>query len=92
MSGVVAISAVGVTSLALTADGAVWVWGDNTWGELGLNSYSGAQSSPTCIPGYYATALGSDSVGNNVQSLKITPMAIFSYNAATGKVLFTDTL
>ena len=32
---VVAVSAGGVHSLALTADGAVWSWGRGAWGELG---------------------------------------------------------
>ena len=90
ISGVVALSAMGITSLALTADSAVWVWGDNTWGELGLDSFSCTQSSPTRIPGFYATTLGTDSVGNSVQVLKITPMATFAFNTVAKSVQFIN--
>lgn len=35
LTNVVAVSAGAFFSMALTADGRVWTWGDNTWGELG---------------------------------------------------------
>jgi alpha-tubulin suppressor-like RCC1 family protein len=35
LNGVVAIAAGADHSLALTADGQVWAWGSNTWGQLG---------------------------------------------------------
>ena len=38
------ISLGGGYSLALKADGSVWAWGDNTWGQLGVNNASMAYS------------------------------------------------
>tara|TARA_B100001250_G_scaffold231919_1_gene199123 strand:+ start:349 stop:1638 length:1290 start_codon:yes stop_codon:yes gene_type:complete len=52
------------TMCALKDDNTLWVWGENRNGQLGLNSsnYNGP-SSPTQIPGSWATAVvgGSDS-------------------------------
>ena len=45
LSGVVAIAAGGLHSLALKSDGTVWAWGRNADGELGNN-----QSSPSPMP------------------------------------------
>ncbi len=46
-------------ALAIKTDGTLWVWGDNTDGELGLNDRT-FRSSPTQIPGTtWRTASGS---------------------------------
>lgn len=52
LTGVVATAAGGEVSLALTSDGKVWAWGDNTYGELGNGTFSPANSStPTQVMG-----------------------------------------
>jgi hypothetical protein len=38
LNDVTAIAAGQNFSLALASDGAVWAWGDNSWGELGNGS------------------------------------------------------
>ena len=40
LSGVVAIAANYGDTLALKSDGTVWAWGDNTYGQLGINSFT----------------------------------------------------
>ena len=40
LTGVVAVAAGPFHSLALTSDGKVWAWGDNTYGQLGNASYN----------------------------------------------------
>ncbi len=40
LSGVVAIAANYGDTLALKSDGTVWAWGDNTYGQLGINSFN----------------------------------------------------
>src|SRR5262249_26960429 len=67
---VIAISAGGDYSLALTSDGRVWPWGLNNYGQLGIVNYT-AQHLPVQIPNlsgvtaisagfYHAMALASD--------------------------------
>ena len=46
LSNVTAIAAGSVHSLALKADGTVWAWGRNVWGELGAGARKLAQSQP----------------------------------------------
>src|SRR5439155_18620132 len=47
LSNVMAMDAGNLHSVARTSDGAVWVWGDNTYGQLGLGS---ADSTPHPTP------------------------------------------
>jgi alpha-tubulin suppressor-like RCC1 family protein/uncharacterized protein (DUF2345 family) len=49
LSGVVAIAAGGLHSLALKNDGTVWAWGSNSNGELGNGQFAGPQN-PTRVP------------------------------------------
>jgi alpha-tubulin suppressor-like RCC1 family protein/subtilisin family serine protease len=42
LSGVVAVSAGGTHNLALKADGTVWAWGNNQYGQVGNGTYSQA--------------------------------------------------
>jgi alpha-tubulin suppressor-like RCC1 family protein len=52
LTGVVAIAAGQRHSLALRADGTVWTWGTNHYGELGLGTHdSYAHPVPTQVPG-----------------------------------------
>ena len=48
LTNIVAIAAGSSHSLALKADGTVWAWGDNSKGQLGINSTT-AKSSPVQI-------------------------------------------
>jgi len=50
-SNVVAISAGDGFSLAVTTNGYVYTWGDNTFGELGNGSQGGSLTTPTSIAG-----------------------------------------
>ena len=52
LSGVVATAAGGQVSFALTSDGKVWAWGDNTYGELGNGTLVPVNSAtPTQVMG-----------------------------------------
>jgi alpha-tubulin suppressor-like RCC1 family protein len=51
LSGIVAIAAGGDHSLALTADGTVWAWGDNTFGQLGNGSSGSTSVVPVQVSG-----------------------------------------
>jgi len=53
---IVAIAAGGAHSLALRADGTVWTWGDNAWGQLGDGSTDG-RSLPAIVPGGFMKAI-----------------------------------
>jgi alpha-tubulin suppressor-like RCC1 family protein len=70
LSHVLAMDAGNLHSLALTADNAVWAWGDNTYGQLGLGS---ADSTPHATP-TRLVALGTvaamDSGGYHTLALK----------------------
>ena len=46
LTGVVAISAQSMDSMAVTGDGRVWAWGDNTYGQLGNGTISANQNNP----------------------------------------------
>lgn len=50
LTNVIAIEAGGQQAMALKADGTVWVWGINHWGQLGLGHF-GTVTSPTQVPG-----------------------------------------
>lgn len=38
-------------TLALMSDGTVWAWGDNTYGELGIDRTLGSSAQPVPVPG-----------------------------------------
>ncbi len=50
LTGVVEIAAAGSWSMALRADGTVWTWGINSWGQLGHGHYNYVLV-PTQVPG-----------------------------------------
>src|SRR5207237_1361854 len=49
--GVTAISAGEVWSLALRADGTVWAWGDNSWGQLANDQVGVPSPTPVRVRG-----------------------------------------
>ena len=51
IGGVVSVSGGLTHSVAVKSDGTVWVWGDNTIGQLGLGTIGGANPTPTQVPG-----------------------------------------
>jgi hypothetical protein len=50
LTDVIDIDAAGLWCAALRSDSTVWVWGGNTWGQLGLAHYN-AVAVPTQVPG-----------------------------------------
>ena len=60
------------TKSALKTDGTLWVWGDNRYGQLGLNTNEDSQryySSPTQIPGTWADPINGHSACGAAQIL-----------------------
>ena len=55
------------SAYATKTDGTVWVWGDNTYGTLGLNSRT-QYSSPVQLPGSWSALRGTG--GINAQGIK----------------------
>ena len=54
---------------SIKTDGTLWMWGDNEWGELGLNSRGDSRSSPTQVPGTtWAKLFGGDQVMAGVKT------------------------
>jgi alpha-tubulin suppressor-like RCC1 family protein len=51
LAAVVAIAAGAQHGLAVTADGRVWAWGQNTLGQLGLGAPSAPRTTPAPVPG-----------------------------------------
>src|SRR5579883_3170170 len=51
LTGAVAVAAGFTHSLAVKANGTVWAWGDNTYGELGFGSTGGFSPQPASVPG-----------------------------------------
>ncbi len=51
LEGIVAIAAAGYDSMALRADGAVFVWGSNEVGQKGNGTQGGSGMTPSVVPG-----------------------------------------
>lgn len=90
ISGVRAIAAGMFHALALTSDGTVWAWGDNSRGQLGDGTYT-TRTQPvplTSLPGVHSIAAG------GYHSLAIARGIIFAWGAndhgQLGDGSFTD--
>jgi uncharacterized repeat protein (TIGR01451 family) len=51
LSGIIALAAGSVHSLALKSDGTVWAWGENSFGQLGIGGYSVSRNTPVQVSG-----------------------------------------
>jgi MYXO-CTERM domain-containing protein len=49
LTNIVDVEAIGYSSFALSADGRLWAWGSNIYGQLGLGDTSG-RLTPTEVP------------------------------------------
>lgn len=58
-------------SVGIKADGTLWAWGDNVWGELGQNTHTGLFSSPVQIAGSWIQATCGGQGWNNPFGLAI---------------------
>jgi alpha-tubulin suppressor-like RCC1 family protein len=63
LSGITAISAHGLTGLALTSGGNVYAWGYNADGELGNGTLGGVSSTPVEVLGTGGTGVLSQITG-----------------------------
>jgi probable HAF family extracellular repeat protein len=64
LRNIVAVAAGYTSSYALSSDGSMWVWGDNSYGELGLGTTQHAYGIPQHLlppTGYVFTSIGPDS-------------------------------
>jgi alpha-tubulin suppressor-like RCC1 family protein len=69
---ITAVAASSVSSYALDADGSLWVWGDNRYGQLGLGTFNSRFSTPQHLlppTGYAYTGLDGDAFGFHVVAL-----------------------
>lgn len=67
LKNIVAIAAGYQSSYALSADGSLWVWGDNAEGELGLDTVTGRYTTPQHLlapSGYVFTSIAASGNGN----------------------------
>jgi len=77
LKNIVAITAGGMSTYALSSDGSLWVWGDNSYGELGL----GTSTTDYLIPqhllppsGYRFTSIDANAEGiHAVATLAVVP-------------------
>jgi alpha-tubulin suppressor-like RCC1 family protein len=76
LTGIVQISAGYDFALALAADGSVWAWGNNAWGQLGRPTIGGASGAAVQVQGPAGGTLGGISMvaagGNHALALDAT--------------------
>jgi alpha-tubulin suppressor-like RCC1 family protein len=74
-SGVVAVAGGGSHSLALKADGSVWAWGDNSFGQLGDGTTIN-RTSPVAVSGLSGVLAVAGGGGHSLAA--VTPAALVS--------------
>ena len=56
LTGIVAIAGGEDSGYAATSDGAVWAWGDNAYGQLGVGASPASASDPLLVNGLTGVA------------------------------------
>ena len=85
---VASVAAGGTHSLALTSDGHLWAWGDNTYGELG-DGTTISRTTPELLSGIsHVTAI---SAGNNMSTALKADGTVWSWGSVNNSNLLTPT-
>ncbi|WP_298268198.1 hypothetical protein [Geobacter sp.] len=78
---ITAVAAGGTHSLALDANGAVWAWGGNTYGQAAFNNLSTVRSVPAMVPNLGIAASGIAAGGSHSISFNATQVMAWGRNA-----------
>jgi hypothetical protein len=75
LNNITAIAAGAISSYALSADGSLWVWGGNSYGELGVGTMTSQFLTPQHLlaPSGYAFSSISAQGNNAMATLKAVP-------------------
>ena len=73
LKNITAVAAGQYSSYALASDGSLWVWGDNSYGQLGLGNTTEYKSPQHLVPpsGEMYIAIDADANGNTVEAILV---------------------